>query len=163
MLKIIFSMSLSFLVILYSIWHRVWHRMSSQNYIYFGSVFQSLWKTLILKKMWLFFLILDGCVQPCSSVNVPNAYIRWTKTPLRVSWPIRKYSYYYGHCTTMVLCHISPFCSSIPKISERYLILKIIFSMTKCFIKHPIVYFLSSVSVDFQEFQWNLCLRTHYN
>ena len=58
----------------------------------------------------------------------------------------KKYSYHHGHCMTMVLCHIPPFCSSSPKISEGYLILKIIFSMTKYLIKLPVVYFLSSVS-----------------
>ena len=46
----------------------------------------------------------------------------------------------------MVLCHIPPFCSSSKKISEGYLILNVIYSLTKYLIKHPIVYFLSSVS-----------------
>ena len=45
----------------------------------------------------------------------------------------------------MVLYHIPQFCSSSPKISEEYLILKIIYSVTKYLIKHPVVYFLSSV------------------
>ena len=73
--KIAFFMSLLSLVILYSLWQRVWHRMSS-----------------------------------------------------------------------MVLCHTPPFCSSSPKISEGYWILKIIYSMTKYLIIHPIIYFLSSES-----------------
>ena len=30
------------------------------------------------------FFNLDGCLQPCSLVNVPNASIRIIKTPLRV-------------------------------------------------------------------------------
>ena len=47
---------------------------------------------------------------------------------------------------TKVFCHIPPFCSSSPKIYEGYLILKIIYSVTKDLIKHPVVYFLSSVS-----------------
>ena len=46
---------------------------------------------------------------------------------------------------TRVLCHIPPFCSSSPKISKGYLILKINYSGTKYLIKHPVVYFLSSV------------------
>ena len=45
---------------------------------------------------------------------------------------------------TRVLCHIPPFCS----ISEWYLILKIIYSVTKYLIKRPVVYFLSSVSTS---------------
>ena len=47
---------------------------------------------------------------------------------------------------TWVLCHKPPFCSLSPKIYEGYLILKIIYSVTKYLIKHPVVYFLSSVS-----------------
>ena len=46
----------------------------------------------------------------------------------------------------MVLCHIPPFCSLNQNISEGYLILKIIYSVTKYLIKHPVVYFLSSES-----------------
>ena len=46
----------------------------------------------------------------------------------------------------MNLYHIPPFRSSRPNIFEGYLILKIIYSVTKYLIKHPIVYFLSNVS-----------------
>ena len=40
----------------------------------------------------------------------------------------------------------TPVCSSSPTISEGYVILKIIYSVTKYLIKHLVVYFLSSVS-----------------
>ena len=46
----------------------------------------------------------------------------------------------------MILCHIPLFCSSSLKISEGYLILKIIYSVTKYFIQHPVVFFLATVS-----------------
>ena len=47
---------------------------------------------------------------------------------------------------TMVPCHIPLFCSSSSNISNGYWILKIIYSVTKDLIKHPVVYFLSSES-----------------
>ena len=46
---------------------------------------------------------------------------------------------------TRILCHIPPFCSLSPKLSKVYLILKIIYLVTKHLIKQPVVYFLSSV------------------
>ena len=47
---------------------------------------------------------------------------------------------------TRAICYILPFCSLSPKISEGYLILKIIYSVTKYLIKQAVVYFLSSAS-----------------
>ena len=41
-----------------------------------GSVFQSFWKKFILSKKCDIFFIFDGCLQPCSLVNVLKAYIR---------------------------------------------------------------------------------------
>ena len=137
--KFAFSMSLLSFVILYSVWHRVWNRMSSHNYIYFGN-----WSFNRSRKILYFQMIFDGCLQPCSSVNVLKAHIRWITTPFRVSRPIINYSCHYGHCITMVLCHISQFCSLSPKFSKGYWIMKIIYSVTKYLIVHPIIYFLSS-------------------
>ena len=56
-----------------------------------------------------------------------------------------KIFFHYGHCITMVLCHI-PHCSSSPNAFEGCLILKIIYYVTKYLIKHHFMIFLSSES-----------------
>ena len=86
--KIAYSMSLLSLVILYSVWHRVWHRMSLHNYIYFGYCLQIVLEILYFQKLRHFFFILDGCFHPRGLINVLKVHIRWVTTLFRDSKPI---------------------------------------------------------------------------
>ena len=55
--KISVPMSLLSPLILYGVWHCVWHRMSSPNYLYFGYRLSiPLEKSFFFKKLWHFLL-----------------------------------------------------------------------------------------------------------
>ena len=117
MLKNVFPMSLLFFLILYSVWHRAWHRISLHNYVTLSTASQS-FKNNLKFSMNRYIFTLHGSIQPCTLVIILNTCIRWITTQSRVYWLIQKYSHQYDNCMTMVLRHRPPFCSSSPKISE---------------------------------------------
>ena len=168
----------------YSLWYIAFDIVSDIECLHkiiftLGNVFKWFWKNLIFSKTYDIFFYLDGCLQPCGLVNVlkvsKGAKIsnQYNQVPHLTLYKMNKNSI-KGFVTNYEIflslwpLHENGSLSNTrislpePKNFRGVLNLKTIFPMTKYLIKHPVVYFLSSVSTLKHSSEMYV-IRTHYN